>query len=81
MQNIHVKEILLFYTRGCNIRSGIREAEWESVDWMNLAQNGRQWRALVNTVMNLRGVRYTRLNSLQLNQNCCHRHSESCCVI
>jgi hypothetical protein len=26
----------------------------EGVDWMNLAQDGHQWRAIVNMVMNLR---------------------------
>jgi hypothetical protein len=27
----------------------------ESVDWMHVAQNMEQWRALVSTAMNLRG--------------------------
>jgi len=27
---------------------------WKSVDWMHLAQDKDQWRAAVNTVMNLR---------------------------
>jgi hypothetical protein len=27
---------------------------WGDVDWIYLAQDGEQWRALVNTVMNLR---------------------------
>jgi len=27
--------------------------EWEGVMWTHLAQNGEQWQALVNTVMNL----------------------------
>jgi hypothetical protein len=26
---------------------------WESVEWMHLGQDGDQWQALVNTVMNL----------------------------
>jgi hypothetical protein len=26
---------------------------WDGVDWIGLAQNRDQWRALVNTVMNL----------------------------
>jgi len=27
---------------------------WEGVDWMHVAQDKGQWRALVNTVMSLR---------------------------
>jgi hypothetical protein len=37
-----------------NIKIDLRRIEWVSVDWINLAQNRDQWRALVNTVMNLR---------------------------
>jgi hypothetical protein len=36
-----------------NIRMDLKETEWEGVDWMNLAQNRDQWRALMKTVMNL----------------------------
>jgi hypothetical protein len=32
----------------------IREIGWDGVDWINLAQDRDPWRALVNTVMNLR---------------------------
>jgi hypothetical protein len=31
-----------------------REMKLEGVDWMHLAQDRDQWRAVVNTVMNLR---------------------------
>jgi hypothetical protein len=31
----------------------LREIEWDDMDWSDLAQNRNQWRALVNTVMNL----------------------------
>jgi hypothetical protein len=37
-----------------NIKMGLREIGWDGVDWINLAQDRDQWRALVNTVMNLR---------------------------
>jgi hypothetical protein len=37
-----------------NIRMHIREIEWAGVEWIHLAQDRDQWRALVNTVMNLR---------------------------
>jgi hypothetical protein len=32
----------------------LREIGWGGMDWFDLAQDGKQWRALVNTIMNLR---------------------------
>jgi hypothetical protein len=32
----------------------LREMEWDGVDWIDVAQNRDQWRALVNTVLNIR---------------------------
>jgi hypothetical protein len=32
----------------------LREIGWGGMDWIDLAQNRGQWRALVKTVMNLR---------------------------
>jgi hypothetical protein len=37
-----------------NLRMDFREIGREGKDWMDLAQDRDQWRALVNTVMNLR---------------------------
>jgi hypothetical protein len=37
-----------------NIRTDLRQIEWDGVNWMHLAQDMDQWQALVNTVMNLR---------------------------
>jgi hypothetical protein len=37
-----------------NIKMDLREIGWDGMDWIDLAQNRDQWRALVNTVMNLR---------------------------
>jgi hypothetical protein len=37
-----------------DIKIDLREIEWEGVDWVDLAQDRDQWRAVVNTVMNLR---------------------------
>jgi hypothetical protein len=34
-----------------NILIDLRETRWEAADWISLAQNRDQWRALVNTVM------------------------------
>jgi ribosome biogenesis protein Nip4 len=37
-----------------NIKMDLREIGFGDVDWIHLAQDGDRWRALVNTVMNLR---------------------------
>jgi hypothetical protein len=37
-----------------NIKMDLREIEWDFKDWIALAQDRDQWRALVNTVMNIR---------------------------
>jgi hypothetical protein len=37
-----------------NIRMDLREIGLEGVDWISLAQDWDQWRAVANTVMNLR---------------------------
>jgi hypothetical protein len=36
-----------------NIKIGLRQTGWGGMDWMNVVQDRDQWRALVNTVMNL----------------------------
>jgi hypothetical protein len=35
-----------------NIEMDLREIGWDGGDWIELAQDRDQWRALVNTVMN-----------------------------
>jgi hypothetical protein len=37
-----------------NIKMDLREIVWDGMDWIELAQDRDQWRALVNTAMNLR---------------------------
>jgi hypothetical protein len=37
-----------------NIKINLREIGWDGIDWIYLAQDREQKRALVNTVMNLR---------------------------
>jgi hypothetical protein len=37
-----------------NIKIDLIEIEWDGVDWIDLAQDRDQWKALVNTVVNLR---------------------------
>jgi hypothetical protein len=37
-----------------NIKMDLRETGWDGMDWIVLTQDTDQWRALVNTVMNLR---------------------------
>jgi hypothetical protein len=36
-----------------NIKIDLGEIGWDGMDWVDLAQDRDQWRALVNTVMNL----------------------------
>jgi len=35
-------------------RMDLRKIVWDGVDWVHLAQDRDRWRAVVNTVMNLR---------------------------
>jgi hypothetical protein len=37
-----------------NIRMYLGEVGWSGVDWIGLAQDMNRWRALVNSVLNLR---------------------------
>jgi hypothetical protein len=36
------------------LKYGVRKIGWDGMDWVDLAQDRDQWRALVNVVMNLR---------------------------
>jgi hypothetical protein len=36
-----------------NIKMDLTEIGWDGMDWTDLAQDRDQWRALLNTVMNL----------------------------
>jgi hypothetical protein len=37
-----------------NIKMDLTEIGWDCMDWIDLAQDRDQWRALVSTVMKLR---------------------------
>jgi hypothetical protein len=37
-----------------NIKIDVREIGWDGMDWIGMAQDRDQWRALVNIVLNLR---------------------------
>jgi hypothetical protein len=37
-----------------SIKIDLREIGWDGMDWIDLAQDREQWRALVYTLMNLR---------------------------
>jgi hypothetical protein len=37
-----------------NIKIDLAELGWDGMDWIDLAEDRNQWRALVNIVMNLR---------------------------
>jgi len=39
---------------GDNIKMGLNQTGREGLEWMNLAYHRDNWRAVVNTVMNLR---------------------------
>jgi hypothetical protein len=36
-----------------NIKMDLRDTEWDGMDWIDLAHDMDQWRALMNTVMNI----------------------------
>jgi hypothetical protein len=36
-----------------NIKIDLREIVWDGMDWIDLAQDRDQWKAIVNTIMNL----------------------------
>jgi hypothetical protein len=36
-----------------NIKMVLKEIGWDGMDWIHVAQKRDQWRALVNTIMNL----------------------------
>jgi hypothetical protein len=37
-----------------NIKTDLRKIGWDGMHWIDLVQDRNKWRALVNTVMNLR---------------------------
>jgi hypothetical protein len=37
-----------------NIKMDLREIKWGRMDWIDLAQDRDQWRAIMNTAMNFR---------------------------
>jgi hypothetical protein len=39
---------------GVNGKIDLTEIGWEGVNWIHLVQDRDQWRAVVNTIMNLR---------------------------
>ena len=43
-----------------NIKIGITETNWQSVDWINLAQDRDKCQVLVNTIMSLNVPHYAR---------------------
>jgi hypothetical protein len=45
-----------------NIKMDLREVGLDGVDWIDIAQDRDQWRALVNAVLNLR-VQYQMVGS------------------
>jgi hypothetical protein len=38
----------------CGFKMDLKEIRWDGVDWIYMAQDRNQWRALVTTILNLR---------------------------
>jgi hypothetical protein len=36
-----------------NIKMDLRDVRWDGMDWIDMAQDRDQWRAFVNTILNL----------------------------
>jgi hypothetical protein len=53
-----------------NIRMDLGEVGWGAVDWIGLAQDRDRWRALVNSVLNLRVPRNAGKLSSGLSEYC-----------
>jgi hypothetical protein len=53
---LEVKRLLGRPTLRCedNVKLDLTEIGWDGMDWIHLAQDRDQWRALVNTVTNFR---------------------------
>jgi hypothetical protein len=52
--NVFAKCIGLHRRWEYNIKMDLQEVGWGGVDWIDMAEDGDRWRALVNAVMNLR---------------------------
>jgi hypothetical protein len=44
-----------------NIKMDLREIEWDGMDWIDLAQNRDQWRALVKNYITTLIANYDRI--------------------
>jgi hypothetical protein len=49
----NISRLLFFQNKESRVNMDLRELLWHGKDWIHLAQDRDQWRALVNTVMNL----------------------------
>jgi hypothetical protein len=49
-----ILQLQLVYALKDTIKMDLREIGWDGVDWIDMAQDRDKWRALVNTVLNLR---------------------------
>jgi hypothetical protein len=45
---------IFYFVLSIDIKMDLREIGWDGVNWMDMAQDRDQWRALGNTVLNLR---------------------------
>jgi hypothetical protein len=63
-----------------NIKRDLRETRWVVMDWINLAEDRDQWRALLYTVMGLRAPKILGNSFATGGFSRTHLHGVSCII-
>jgi hypothetical protein len=50
----YVRFYIVYINFKDNIRIDLGEVEWGDVDWIGLAKDRNKWRAVMNSILNLR---------------------------
>jgi hypothetical protein len=53
-KSVHIRTTQSYIPEDGNYRMDLGEVGWGDVDWIGLAKDRNRWRALVNSVLNLR---------------------------
>jgi hypothetical protein len=61
-----------------NIKMDLSEVGWESMDWIDVAQDRDRWRGFVNMVMNLRGIYWLAEDLLPSQKGLCSMEFSKC---